>query len=86
MFGQKTHRQTSRPIFRQPRRRMHELMLILSSMAVFALFASVCGLIVFGVMKLMRAIRAYRDRPRYVGIAERYQTPYLQEDFRRAGQ
>lgn len=65
---------------------MQPLMLMLSSMAVFALFTSVCGLIAFGIVRLVRAIRAYRDRPHYVGIAERYQTPYLQEDFRRAGQ
>jgi hypothetical protein len=67
-------------------RRMQPLMLILSFMAVFALFVSVCGLIIFGVVKLVRAVRAYRERPRYVGIAERYQAPYLQENFKRAGQ
>ena len=65
---------------------MNPLMLILSFSAVFALFVSVCGLIGFGVVKLVRLARALRDRPRYVGIAERYQTPFLQEDFRRAGQ
>jgi hypothetical protein len=67
-------------------RRMNHLMLILSFAAVFALFVSACGLIAFAVMKLVRMIRAYRDRPRYVGIAERYHAPYRQENFKRAGQ
>ena len=70
----------------ESRRRMQPLMLILSFMAVFALFVSVCGLIIFSVVKTIRAVRAYRERPRYIGIAERYQTPYLQENFKRAGQ
>lgn len=65
---------------------MNILMLILSFTAVFALFVSVCSLIGFGVVKLVHLIRTVRDRPRYVGIAERYQAPYLQEDFKRAGQ
>ena len=65
---------------------MHFLMLVLSFAAVFALFVSVCSLIGFGIVKLVRAVRAYRNRARYVGIVERYQTTYLQEDFRRAGQ
>jgi hypothetical protein len=71
---------------REPCGRMNYLMLILSFSAVFALFVSVCGLIVFVAVKLVRMIRAYRDRPRYVGIAERYHAPYLQENFKRAGQ
>jgi hypothetical protein len=53
---------------------------------VFALFCSVCGLLWFGVVKLVSAFRALRDRPRYTGIVERYQAPYLQENFKRAGQ
>jgi hypothetical protein len=67
-------------------RRMNHLMLILSFGAVFALFVSVCGLIGTAVTRLARKLRAYRERPRYVGIAERYQAPYKKEDFRRAGQ
>jgi hypothetical protein len=66
---------------------MHYLMLILSFAAVLALFASVCGLLCFSIVQLVRAIRAYRNRARYVGIVERYRTTtHLQENFKRAGQ
>lgn len=66
---------------------MTYLMLILSFAAVFALFVTVCGLICWAVVKpVCIAIRAYREPPKYVGIVERYRAPYLQEDFKRAGQ
>ena len=65
---------------------MQSLMLILSFTAVLALLISACGVIVFCIARLVRAVRAAWNRPRYVGIVDRYRAPHLQENFKRAGQ